>query len=308
MTTRESAGGSSGRRAAAGPAGAPGEAIAPRGPAEPRDTAQPRDQASRLRELAQGAAAEAVPMLPAIAVTGGKGGVGKTCVAVNLALTLAELGVRPLLVDLDLGLANADVMLGVPAGVTLHEVISGGRPAASAVQRLPSGISFLPAASGREELTRLQARSLHRLLREVGKVAAGHDLIVFDTAAGIGREVSLPLQASRVVLMVVTPEPTSLTDAYALIKVLEQASPGKDIRVLVNQAANQEEGVATFGRLRKVAQAYLRRDLVLAGCVPRDRAVGEAVRNRKPFAGNGDSSAAKALRALALGLKSERWR
>jgi len=265
------------------------------------------DQAARLRELAQGAG-EAVPALPAIAITGGKGGVGKTCVAVNLALTLADLGLRPLLVDLDLGLANADVMLGVAAGVTLHDVISGGKPASAALQRLPSGISFIPAASGREELTRLQARTLYRLLREVGKVAYGHDLIVFDTAAGIGREVSLPLQASRVVLVVVTPEPTSLTDAYALIKVLEQASPGKDIRVLVNQASGQDEAVATFARLRKVAQAYLRRDLVLAGALPRDRAVGEAVRARKPFAGNPDSPAARALRALALGLKAETWR
>lgn len=300
MAVREPGAGSSGKRGAQPPP--------PRAPTEPRDQAAGlRDQAAGLRDQAQGAG-EAVPALPAIAVTGGKGGVGKTCVAVNLALTLLELGLRPLLVDLDLGLANADVMLGVAAGTTLHDVISGGRPASSALQRLPSGLSFIPAASGREELTRLQGRSLHRLLREVGKVAHGHDLIVLDTAAGIGREVSLPLQASRVVLVVVTPEPTSLTDAYALIKVLEQAAPGKDIRVLVNQAATQEEGAATFARLRKVAQTYLRRDLVFAGSVPRDRAVGEAVRARKPFAGNADSSAAKALRALALGFKAEAWR
>jgi len=304
MATREPGAGSSGKRGATAP---PRSGQESRGVQDSRDASAPRDQAAGLRDAAQGAS-EAIPALPAIAVTGGKGGVGKTCIAVNLALTLLEIGLRPLLVDLDLGLANADVMLGVAAGTTLQDVISGGKPASAALQRLPSGLSFIPAASGREELTRLQARSLHRLLREIGKVAYGHDLIVFDTAAGIGREVSLPLQASRVVLVVVTPEPTSLTDAYALIKVLEQASPGKDIRVLVNQAADQEEGAATFARLRKVAQAYLRRDLRLAGCVPRDRAVGEAVRARKPFAGNPDSPAAKALRALALGLKSETWR
>ena len=304
MATRDTGAGSSGKRSATAP---PRGGQESRDAREPRDASAPRDQAAGLRDAAQGAS-EVIPALPAIAVTGGKGGVGKTCIAVILALTLLELGLRPLLVDLDLGLANADVMLGVAAGITLQDVISGGKPASAALQRLPSGLSFIPAASGREELTRLQARSLHRLLREVGKVAFGHDLIVFDTAAGIGREVSLPLQASRVVLVVVTPEPTSLTDAYALIKVLEQASPGKDIRVLVNQAADQEEGAATFARLRKVAQSYLRRDLRLAGCVPRDRAVGEAVRARKPFAGNANSSAAKALRALALGLKAETWR
>jgi flagellar biosynthesis protein FlhG len=130
---------------------------------------------------------------------------------------------------------------------------------------------------------------------------------VLDTAAGIGREVSSLVLASRIVLVVVTPDPTSIADAYALVKLVEAKEPGKDLRVLVNQAANQDEATETFARLRKVATSYLQRDLVYAGHLPRDRHVSEAVRRRRTFAG-GEGPAAGALRALALKLKTERWR
>jgi len=269
------------------------------------------DQAERLRTLAAQqatAAVAAVTALPALAITGGKGGVGKTCVAVNLGLLLVELGARPLLVDCDLGLANADVMLGVSPTATLYDVVLGGAAIDQAIVTSPAGLAFLPAASGRDELTRLQPRQFQRLLKDLGHAAAGYDLILFDTAAGIGRDVASFLIASRTVLVVVTPEPTSLTDAYALIKLVEAKQPGKDIRVLVNQAANQDEAAETFARLRKVAATYLKRDLVLAGHLPADRAVAEGVRRRKPFALNPDAPATRALRALATRIKAERWR
>src|SRR4051812_39412991 len=180
-----------------------------------RGTVRVDDQAKQLRALAAEKVAEA-PALPAIAVTGGKGGVGKTCIAVNLSLTLAEIGCKPLLVDCDLGLANADVMLGLDPRTTLYEVMCENRPIEQAVVRDPRGFGFVPAASGREELTQLPARGMTRLIREIGRAAEGFDLIVLDTAAGIAREVSSMLIASRVVLVVVTPDPTALADAYAL--------------------------------------------------------------------------------------------
>ena len=262
------------------------------------------DQAKQLRALAAG---QEAPLLPAIAVTGGKGGVGKTCVAVNLSLALAGVGARPLLVDCDLGLANADVMLGLDPRTTLYEVMCENRPIEQAVLVDKRGIGFVPAASGREELTQLPPRGLARLVREIGRAATGYDLIVLDTAAGIGREVSSLVLACRTVLLVITPDPTALADAYALVKLLESKTPGKDLRVLVNQVANQDEATETFARLRKVTGAYLRRDLAYAGYLPRDRHVAEAVRKRKPFA-DGDGPAAAALRALAFKLKTERWR
>ncbi|HYE05110.1 MAG TPA: AAA family ATPase [Planctomycetota bacterium] len=269
-----------------------------------RTPARIDDQAKQLRALAGTADA---PALPAIAITGGKGGVGKTCVAVNLTLALAAVGIKPLLVDCDLGLANADVMLGLDPRATLYDVMCENRPIDEAIVADARGFGFVPAASGREELTQLPARSLNRLVREIGRAGADHDVILMDTAAGIGREVSTLVLASRLVLVVLTPDPTSLADAYALVKLVEGKQPGKDIRVLVNLAANQDEATEAFSRLRKVSSTYLRRDLAYAGYLPRDRHVAEAVRKRRPFA-DGDGPAANALRALALKLKSERWR
>lgn len=277
-----------------------------------RAAAEVGDQARRLKQMASQSATDAVPLLPALAITGGKGGVGKTCVAVNLGLVLAGMGLKPLLVDCDLGLANADVLLGVTPQSTLFDVVTAGRPLSGAITSVTAPnqnrLAFAPAASGREELANLQPRQLQRLVRELGKAASAYDLLILDTAAGIGREVCTFLQASRIVLVVVTPEPTSLTDAYALIKVLEQKQPGKDVRVLVNQSANDDEGQTTFNRLRKVAAAYLQRDLIYLGCVPRDRAVADAVRTRSPLALGANGPALGALRSLALRMKNERWK
>jgi flagellar biosynthesis protein FlhG len=267
---------------------------------------EPADQAAQLRARVE--ASRTSLRLPAIAVTGGKGGVGKTCVAVNLALALAGQGLRPLLVDFDLGLANADVMLGASPKATILDVVNGTHALDAIVNSTPHGIDFVPAASGHDELTRLDERTLQRILSDLGRLAASYDLLVIDTAAGIGREVSMALAASRIVLTVVTPEPTAIADAYALIKVLEQQSPGLDLRLLINQAASGDDATATAARLRKVAKAYLGRDLSVAGWLPRDRHVSDAVRARKPFLLDRASPAAQALRTVAMNLSREGWR
>lgn len=266
------------------------------------------DQAAQLRARAATQRGESLPRLPAIAITGGKGGVGKTCVAVNLALALAAQGLRPLLVDFDLALANADVLLGHTPEHSLLDVVHGRRSLESVVVTSHHGIAFVPAASGHDELTRLDDRTLERVMQDLGRLAKGYDLLIIDTAAGIGREVITALRCSRIIVTVVTPEPTSIADAYALLKVLEQQQPGLDLRLLVNQAANGDEAAATSARLRKVAQTYLGRDLAVAGWIPRDRHVADAVRARRPVLNDAASPAAQAIRTLAVLLARERWR
>lgn len=267
------------------------------------------DQASGLRRLAAaGREGRPARCLPALAVTGGKGGVGKTCVAVNLGILLARMGLKPLLVDCDLGLANADVLLGCSPGTTLCDVVLGDATLNDALVRDRSGLHLLPAASGREELSRLEPRQMQRLLRALAVAANDYDLLILDTAAGIGREVMAWLEVARTVLVVVSPEPTSLTDAYALIKLLAGRGGPRDVRLLVNQAANAEEGVVTANRLRKVASTYLGLDPPCLGCLPADRHMREAVRHRRPVAHDDTAPVTQALKGVAIRLKAERWK
>ncbi|TVR46166.1 MAG: MinD/ParA family protein [Planctomycetota bacterium] len=263
----------------------------------------PDDQAAALRAAA--AAADRMPTLPAIAITGGKGGVGKTCIAVNLAVMLARLGKRTLLVDGDLGLANADALLGVTPQLTLAEVVLEKLPLADAILPTPHGIDLLPAASGVDQLTRLREAELRAFVLNLAVAARGYESLVIDTAAGIGREVLSLLAASRMCLVVVTPEPTSMTDAYALIKVMEIQHPGRDLRILVNQADDEQHARKVHQRLQQVARSYLRRDLPWVGWLPRDRAVRDAIHRRRPFALGNSDPASQALKTIARRLISE---
>lgn len=257
------------------------------------------DQAASLRH----APAPPLPRLPGFCVTGGKGGVGKTCVAVNLAILLAQTA-KPLLVDLDLGLANADLVLGVDPVGNLAEVVLAGRDIASVVCESPLGVGLVPAASGVETLANLGQQELHRLFTGLERLGRTRQPLILDTPAGIGREVITACRAARITCVVLTPEPTSLADAYALIKVLEQAEPGRDIRVIVNMARDQQDGLTAFARLRAVADRHLGRQVELLGIVPRDEQVATAVRRRQPI---GPGPALTALKGIAAKLRGVAW-
>ena len=257
------------------------------------------DQAASLRSSQP----PPLPRLPGFCVTGGKGGVGKTCVAVNLAILLAQ-SAKPLLVDLDLGLANADLVLGVDPAANLAEVVLAGRDIASVVCESPLGVGLVPAASGVDALANLGQQELHRLFLGLAGLGRTRTPLILDTPAGIGREVIAACRAARLVCVVLTPEPTALADAYALIKVLEQAEPGRDVRVIVNMARDQQDGLMAFARLRAVAQKHLGRNVELLGVIPRDELVTTAVRRRKPIA---EGPALAALRGIAARLRGTTW-
>jgi flagellar biosynthesis protein FlhG len=217
-----------------------------------------------------------------IAVASGKGGVGKTNLTANLAVALARRGLRVCVVDADLGLANLDVLLGLSPAASLRDVLQGERRLRDIMVEGPAGIRIVPAASGFEELTTLTAADRQRLLDEIETLDDSMDALLLDTAAGISPNVLYFAAAAADVLIVITPEPTSLTDAYALIKVLSARYGRREFLVAVNMAAGSSDAEAAFARLSRVAGRFLSVRLEYQGYVPYDDAVPRAVRRQEP--------------------------
>ncbi len=218
-----------------------------------------------------------------ITVSGGKGGVGKTNLSVALSLAAASQGRRTFLMDGDLGLANIDVLFNLDAERDLSHVLSGRAELDDILIDLPFGLTLVPGASGMTQMADLadiHPDALEGMLCELEKRA---ELVLVDTGAGITREVVEFCVLSGEVLVVTTPEPTAITDAYALIKVLAEREPGLDLWLLVNMARDHAEGEATIARIREVAERFLGITIKSAGVVLDDPVVSTAVRNRQPF-------------------------
>lgn len=216
-----------------------------------------------------------------IAVASGKGGVGKTNVVANLAVALQRHGRRVVVVDADLGLANVDTLLGLNPRATLRHVLRGECAIQDTVVEGPAGIRVVPAASGFEELTQLSHEQRLHLLAQVDSLEGSCDVVLIDTGAGISQNVLFFATAAQQTLVVVTPDPTSLTDAYALIKVLATRYAERSFGVLVNMARSEWEARRTFTQLLRVAERFLHVSLDWVGWVPLDPEVGEAVRRQQ---------------------------
>ncbi|MDE2397820.1 MAG: MinD/ParA family protein [Burkholderiales bacterium] len=221
------------------------------------------------------------------AVTSGKGGVGKTFVAANLAAALARQGQRVLVLDADLGLANLDVALNLYPKITLHDVFTGKSTLADAILPAPGGFSVLLAGSGMVEYSRMTPEVREQLQRVIDEVAPRYDHVLLDTGAGISDVVLYTVSLAREIIVVVTPEPTSLTDAYATIKVLAQTQGRRALGVLVNQARRPGDGRIVRHQLQSVIDRYVNPGLDspvrldLLGELPTDPAVREAVLKRQ---------------------------
>lgn len=219
----------------------------------------------------------------AIAVTSGKGGVGKSNVAVNLAAALAAAGRRVCLIDADLGLANADVLCNLTPRMTLDDIVHGNARVEDAVLRAPGGFMLLPGASGVSRLADLGGPRRARLLRELARLEKQVDDLVIDTGAGISSNVLGFCAAAHTVLLTTTPEPTSMTDSYGTLKAILARAPLAQVEVVVNLARSRAEGTAVFRRLERVSRTFLRASIEHAGTIVEDPRVREAVRNRTPF-------------------------
>jgi flagellar biosynthesis protein FlhG len=240
------------------------------------------------------------PHVRTIAITSGKGGVGKSNLAANLAVALGERGARVLLVDADLAQANLDLLLGLHPRYDIQHVLSGEKTLEEVVIEGPRGVRLVPAASGPPELAELDDYRRECLLRGLGQLDGDADLIVLDTATGTSAQVVSFCLAADEVIVVTTPEMPAFSDAYALIKLLQQRGLTRPPRLVVNMARDAEEAEETAHRIRLVARRFLKLDLDSWTAVPFDPAIPRAVRVQEPVVtAFPDSQASAAYRSLA---------
>ncbi|MBI3089308.1 MAG: MinD/ParA family protein [Candidatus Tectomicrobia bacterium] len=217
-----------------------------------------------------------------ISVTSGKGGVGKSNLVINLAALYAKAGRKVLVLDADLGLANLDVLLGLAPRYTLQHVLEGEREMGEIIVPGPGGSSIIPAASGIEELTRLSPEDRTTVLEEISSFASTYDLLLLDTSAGISSNVVFFNLMADDVLVVLTPEPTSMTDAYAVIKVLSLRHARHSFILVINCVKSAAEAAEIFKRLQAVTNRFLDVKLTYAGHVVLDERVVQAVCAQRP--------------------------
>lgn len=244
------------------------------------------DQAQQLRNIIKLSNQKTNRVARVITVTSGKGGVGKSNSAVNLAIQLKKLGKRVIIFDADFGLANVEVMFGVVPNYNLSDLIFKGKDIKHIITMGPEDVGFVSGGSGISELANLNKDQINILVSNLAELDELADYIIVDTGAGISDAVLEFILVSGEVVLIVTPEPTSLTDAYSLLKVLGNNSKFNGsqsmIKVLTNRAASFNEGVAVFNKLDAVVKKYLDMKIEFLGVIPNDDLVSKAIIKQKP--------------------------
>lgn len=269
------------------------------------------DQAAGLRAMqskqtVSGAGGGETQPVRVIAVASGKGGVGKTNVSVNLGVSLSKMGHRVLLMDADMGLANVDIMLGLQTKYNLSHVLDGQKTLEEVIVEGPAGLKIIPAASGVRRMAQLTAMENAGIINAFSELNGKLDVLIVDTAAGIADSVVSFCRAAQEVIVVVTDEPASITDAYALIKVLSRDYNLTRFRLLANMSRSPQHGQILYEKLAKVCEQFLDVSLDYLGAVPFDHDLREAVQKQVPVTiYRPNSDAAKSFRSMAQ--KVDAW-
>ncbi|MDD2430279.1 MAG: MinD/ParA family protein [Firmicutes bacterium] len=243
-----------------------------------------QDQADGLRRLAQKSQRiKKRRKTRTIVVTSGKGGVGKSSFSLNFALALKEQGFEVGILDADLGLANLDLMMGVSAPFNISHLISGKKTLKEILLKGPGGIYLIPGGSGIMSIALLDQAELSVLLDSLTVLDEYLDFLIIDTGAGISKQVLTFALAADEIMVVSTPDPTSLADAFGIIKIIDRGNPKSSIGIVVNQADNQKHGALVFNRLDIVCKKFAGRDLNLIAIIPSDSTLSEAIRAQVPL-------------------------
>lgn len=244
------------------------------------------DQADKLREKVE-LMREQVHSSRVIVITSGKGGVGKTCVSVNLALQMREQGKRVVILDVDFGLANVEVMLGIRPQYNLADLIYNRKSIEEIITEGPMGIGFISGGSGVQDLVHVDTGQLKKMIAQLVKLDNLYDVVIIDTGAGISDSVLEFVLSSPEVLLIVTPEPTSITDAYSLLKAVNRKKEfdreDKSIKVITNRVMNASEGQEIYEKIRVVVSKFLNIQLEYLGYIPNDKRVVRAVVEQTPI-------------------------
>lgn len=236
------------------------------------------DQATKLRRKVEQQGSNT----RIIAVASGKGGVGKSNITVNLGLTLQEMGKRVLLLDADLGMANLDILLGLTPSYNLSHVLKGKCKFEDALLHGPDGIDILPGTSG-EDLINISSTEVKRLIEASSHMESNYDIIIIDIGAGIHYSVTNFIMACDEAMIVLTPEPTAIMDAYSLIKFLANQKYKNKVGLIINQTSSQKEGNNVANRMQKVIMEYLKLDIEIMGYIPYDEDIRQSVKEQTPF-------------------------
>lgn len=262
------------------------------------------DQAQQLRNIIKANNNQNRPLARVITITSGKGGVGKSNTAINLAIQLRKLGQRVIILDADFGLANIEIMFGTVPKHNLSDLIYQGKNIKDIITWGPGEIGFISGGSGIASMSNLSRDYLMYIIQNLAELDAIADVIIVDTGAGISEAVLEFLVASGEIILVTTPEPTSITDSYSLLKALNRhprfSAEQSQVKMLSNKVERDEDGSALFGKLNAVVQRYLKLPITYLGAIPRDDKLSQAVMQQMPISlANPNAKSAKAYEKMA---------